>query len=124
VARTVEIKLNTAATREAVHAASRRILAGLAGATGDAARHGAPRQSGFLASSVRAVAPGDGAKPGVSGQDGQEAAATPAAAINEAYVVVAASYALFAELRSPFLLPALQTAVDNLSALVLAQHLP
>jgi hypothetical protein len=122
----VDLKLQTRQARAQFHAATRGVLRQLGQATADGARAGAPEASGFLASTVVAVGPG---QPGVAARDElhggsrKQAAAVPAAGPDEAIVAVAALYAIVVELRHPFLLQAAITAIARLDAILRAEVL-
>jgi hypothetical protein len=122
----VELKLNTRAARAQFHAAKRGILRRLGEATAEGAEANAPRQSGFLASTVASVAPRG---PGVAARDevvnGQhkQAAQLRAAGEDEVIVAVLALYALFLELKQPFLFEAALRASARLEAFVQAEAL-
>ncbi|MBX0328702.1 hypothetical protein K2Z83_13550 [Oscillochloris sp. ZM17-4] len=98
-----------------------RILARLAAETGQGAEAHASRRTGFMASTVGSTPPNT---PGHAGfrektVDGdREAVAQPAAGPYEAYAFVAAAYALFVELKQPFLLPAAQAALANIDRIL------
>jgi hypothetical protein len=118
----VEIRFNTRAGRAAVDQAMARILRRLAEETARGTEADAPRRSGFMASTVGVTGPGEEGRPA---QDVGErhAAATPTARSDEAYAFVAASYALYDELKQPFMLPALQAALAELGRFVAEERL-
>lgn len=118
----VEIRLNTRASRAAADQAMRRILARVARETAARAGHDAPRRSGFLASTAGSTGPGETGRPAETRGD-RRAARTPDAGPDEAYAFVAAAYALFVELKQPFLLPAVQAVLVDLDRLVAEEGL-
>ncbi|RRR75287.1 MAG: hypothetical protein EI684_05130 [Candidatus Viridilinea halotolerans] len=118
---TIHLHLKTRAGRAATHAAIERVLATLASATAARAEAEAPHATGFLASTVTAIAPNTPEHPAETVQTvagARHVGAGPAAGPREAFVHVAASYALFVELRDPFLLPALYESVAALATLL------
>ncbi len=108
----VEVRLNTRATAAEVQAAQRRLLARVAAETAQGAAQHAERKSGFLASTIGSTPPGGAGQPGAG-----QAVAQPAASLAEAYVYVAAAYALYVELKHPFLLPAAAAALATMDRL-------
>jgi hypothetical protein len=126
VADDIEVRLNTKGGRERFHAAKREILAALARATAAGAVVDSPHVSGFLASTVVAVPPGgDGvpARDERAGGEHKRSVRVPPADENTAIVAVAAIYAMYVELRHPFLLEAAIRAATRLDAYVRAEAL-
>jgi hypothetical protein len=84
----------------------------LAAETAQGASAHAERRSGFMASTIGSTPPGGNGAPGTG-----KAVAQPAASLAEAYVYVAAAYALYVELKHPFLLPAAAAALATMDRL-------
>jgi hypothetical protein len=121
MADTIVVRLNTRAGRAAFHTAKRQILAALAEATAVGAVSDSPHVSGFMASTVVAVPPGGDAvaeRDELIGGERHRSARVPAAGPDEAFAAVAAIYALYVELRHPFLLEAASRAAPRLDAIV------
>ncbi|MEI7769559.1 MAG: hypothetical protein WCI67_06205 [Chloroflexales bacterium] len=121
MASNVVVSLNTKASKAAFDAAKRQILAALAEATAAGAVAGSPHVSDFLESTVVAIPPGGAgvaARDEMVGGEHKQAVAVDAAGADEAIVAVAAVYALYVELRHPFLLEAAIRASAQLDAYV------